>query len=894
MRALLGVVLLFLTSAASAGEFHVAPTGSDTNPGTQEKPFATLRQARDAVRALKGHNRPAEPMNVHVADGTYTITEPLVLQPIDSGTEQAPVVYRAAPGAHPVVSGGRAITGWQPGEKGIWKTQLPEVAAGRWYFEQIFVNGHRATRARTPNKFFYYLQDIREEPLGAGKAAAKGPRDRARQTVRMRQEDARQAFAGLRPEDARDVNLVVYHNWDNTRRFLDNIDAEHGILVSTGKSMKPWNPWRRNSHYILENYLAALDAPGEWFLSRDGTLYYMPLPGEDMTKAEVFAPVAEKFLVIAGAPAAGEFVEHVAIQGLAFRHGQWLTPRSGCEPQQAAAYLEASVVADGARHVTFENCEIGHVGAYAIWFRKGCRDCAIRHSYIHDFGAGGIRIGEHGIARNEAERTGHITVDNNIVRDGGSIFPCAVGVLVAQSGDNQVTHNEIANLFYTAISAGWTWGYHENLAKRNTIAFNHVHHLGWWLMSDMGGIYTLGPSEGTVVANNVFHDIYSFSYGGWGMYTDEGSTGEIFENNLVYNTKTGSFHQHYGKENILRNNILAFSQEQQIQATRVEDHLSFTLENNLVYWDTGKLLAGPWDKLRFVSRKNLFWQSAGRPVDFAGKSLAQWQAKGHEQGSLVADPQFVDPAHGDYHLSLDSPALKLGFKPFEYSKAGVYGDAAWVAKSHDVKYPAMEEPPASGPLEIHEDFEDQPVGRRPSGMLSHVENRGDAIVVTDETAAGGKRCLKIVGAPGLAKSYNPHLTFENLGYPSGKVHNSFDLKIAKDSRFHFEWRDYSVAEYATGADFAVRDGQLTVGKAAKVALPAEPWIHFDIVGTLNGPKAGWTLRVTVPDRPPCEFRNLHWTNPRFRQLGWIGFTSNAPYKTTFYLDNVELTPVKRN
>ena len=892
MIATIGCQEFSLKKESPATRIYVHPKGNDANSGMSAKvrsnssdgPVASLKAARDIVRKLKADGKVTKPIKIIVADGTYTITEPLTLSHEDSGTATIPISYEAAKGAEPVISGGRVITGWTKGDNGLWTAKIDDVATGKWYFEQLYINGRRATRARHPNKFYLYMQDVYEEVLKKG--GGRTP-ESARQTIKISRSDFEKTVGKLNSEELKDVQMQIYHKWDNTWRFIHGVDKEKTTIITEGRGMMHWNNWHSNTRFHLENYRAALDAPGEWFLSRNGTLFYSPLPGEDMAKAEVAAPVTEQFLVVAGDPANGKFVEHITFRGLNFRHAAWISPPEGFEGEQAASSLEAVLQFDVAKNITVENCEVAHVGIYSVWFRNACKECTLQHCYVHDFGAGGVRIGPKTMPKNQAETTSHITFDNNIIRQGGYIFPCAVGVWVGFSGDNQITHNEIADLYYTGISLGWNWGYGPSNAKRNDIGFNNVHHIGHGVLSDMGGIYTLGLSEGTRVHDNVFHDIYAYSYGGWGLYTDQASTGIIFENNLVYNTKTGGFHQHFGENNIVRNNILAFAKQYQIQATRPEDHLSFSLENNIVYYKEGTVLGGgAWKKAQFGSENNCFWNTEGEELSFMGCTIEEWQEKGHEKGSIIADPKFADPENGDFTLAPDSPALKLGFKPFDYSKAGVYGDRKWIKLGAKSTAPVLEIAPDPPPRTFSYDFERYNKGDKPAGK-PYTEGKGDSITVTDETAANGKKSLKIVDAEGLKHSFNPHYVVSSINYKECKAFNSFSLRVEPGSNITFEWRDYKTKKpYLTGPRISIRNGKMELPGGIKEDLPLSKWIKFEIVAEMakeSGSK--WTLNITLPDGTRRSWKGLAFADTKFCRLDWIGFMSNAKKKTSIYLDD---------
>ena len=670
MKSLLLLTLLTFSQAIIARDIFISPHGDDKNPGTREQPLATLTGARDNIRSSR-LNGIKEPVNVIVMEGTYFMTEPLLLDATDTSEPGSAITFKAAAGAHPLFVGGKEIKGWTKVTDKLWKTHIAEVQQFGWKFEQLYVNGKRAVRAKTPNNGFFFLKDVKETVLVKGNGRSPVF---ATQRLNLYPNDVAH-LNGLLKTDYSDAVLTLYHRWDNTRKRIATFDSDSAFMYIAGEGMKPWNTLDKLTRYTVENYRAALDTCGEWFLENNGDLYYMPLPGESPEKIEVMAPVLENLIVIKGSP--DKLIENIRFENLCFEGSSYRMPLWGNEPAQAAAPVDAAIVLDYAAKIQFDGCEIRNTGNNAIWFRKACSYCSLTKCYLHDLGAGGVKVGETIIPKDEKDLTRFITIDNNIIRSGGYVFPCAVGVTLFQTSDNTVTHNEIANFRYSGVSVGWVWGYSHSPSKRNKIEFNHIHHLGWGELCDMGGVYCLGEAQGTTVSNNVIHHVFSFDYGGWGLYTDEGSTGVVMENNLVYACKNSGFHQHYGKENIIRNNIFAANIKGQLQATRVEPHLSFTFTNNIIWYNSGDLTVNNWPKINISTDYNCYWDTRSQDIMFGKTTFREWQKSGKDAHSIIADPRFVNPAAFDFTLKKSSTLKKIGFVPFDYSKAGVYGSEEW-------------------------------------------------------------------------------------------------------------------------------------------------------------------------------------------------------------------------
>lgn len=688
------LLFVFLPAMVFADEWHVSPSGDDAHPGTADKPFRTLTRARDAVRADRAAKNPG-PWTVHLAEGVFPITEPIHFGPEDSGSDEHPVLYTGQ-GDRTVFSGGLALEGWRKDDTvkdaEVWVVDLPKQDGETLYFEHLWVDGRRASRSRYPARGFLNPVEVRQGiPINE-----QNPKVASTPQSIIAKPGELDLLKAVPAAELRFAQFVVHHHWDTTRRIPLAYDAGENRLDMQGGPMKHWNPWRTTSQYFLENLRPAFTEPGQWFYDgAAGKAFYRARPGETLENCRfvVPRPGVRQLLAIKGTEE--NPVSNIRFENISFAYTD--SPRradvmraaglpesvtgkldrpgpSQFEPAQAAFWSDSVIDVDTASNIAFRYCEIKHVGEYGLWL-KNAKNCRVERCALVDLGAGGVRMGGVG-------KTSGNVLDNCIIQRGGRVHACAVAVWLGNhTEDNRVTHNDIGDFYYTGISAGWTWGYAGGNCFRNIIEGNRIHDLGQGAMADMGGVYTLGSLHGTRVRGNVIFNVKSYAYGGWGLYPDEGSEGLLMENNLVYDTTDGSFHQHYGKNNLIRNNILAFSRPHQVAVTRVENHRSLTFENNIIVWETGDAIGYRAEAARIDYGSNLWWNYAGK-VDFKGKTHDDWKALGKDVGGMVADPLFVDPAARDFRLKDDSPALKAGFVPFDYSEAGVYGDEAWIRRAH--------------------------------------------------------------------------------------------------------------------------------------------------------------------------------------------------------------------
>ena len=539
-------------------QLWVSPQGSDHNPGTAQAPMATVSAALRHAREIRRVSDTAD-IHIEVTNGVYAFTEPLFVRPEDAGA-----VIEAAPGAHPVFSGGRALTGWKKVTGSL--TGLPAAARGHLWeadaplvFRQLWINGVKAIRARESNED-NAMNRITAVDKGKGELRVPLP-------------------PGGLPADPGEMEMTIHQMWAVAFLRINTIRVSGNEAILTFKEPEghielehPWpapvidegHKMNGNSAFFLSNALCFLDTPGEWYEDyKSGKVYYWPRSGEDMTRAEAIAPALETLVLVEGSldrPATD-----VAFKGIRFAYSTWLRPTfQGHVPLQAGMYLldayklrpagtpqkkglenqawigrpPAAVTVRYAHGIDFIGCRFEHLASTGLDYERGTHDDKIERNVFTDIGGTGIQVGVYADPgfethlpyrpADEREVCTSEHIDNNLVDDIGNEDWGCVGISAGYVRGIDIQHNEVRNVPYSGICVGWGWTRDTNCMRDNRIVANYVHHYATH-MYDVGGIYTLSAQPGTLITRNyidsIRHPSYAHDPEHWFyFYFDEGSS----------------------------------------------------------------------------------------------------------------------------------------------------------------------------------------------------------------------------------------------------------------------------------------------------------------------------------------------------------------------------------
>ena len=566
--------------------YWVATNGNDSANGDVNHPFLTISHAQDAIRTnpLRGNYT----IYVNIKGGIYRLNNTLTFNQSDSGTINGRVIYRAAPGETPEISGAEKITGWTlPPGSTIWQAQA--TVNTFTMPRQLYVNGVRATRARspassspaTPNYPNYYTPTLTGYTYNyAGGSDPQIPPVWNNPTA---------------------VEVVTSTQWKMMRCPIVQINSGTDVVMQTpcwtNANTYPI-PWNFRLISWFENALEFLTTPGFWYLDPvTKIVYYMPKPGEDMTTADVELPILQT--LVQGTGDQSSPVSYISFQGLTFEYATWLDINSttNSSPSSSNGYVAdqsgfhllgtdhhstlnitghdpnvtrtpGNVSFIYAQNILFTNNTLQHLGAVGLDFGTGSQNNQIVNNIFNDISSAVIQMG--GVLPIDhhpslpSQFTQDNLISNNLVENVGQEFYDAAGIFVGVTTHTTVTHNSITNVPWTGIAIGWGWGLIDpggfpgvsgatqymwgvydtpSAAHGNQITNNYISNFLQQLW-DGGAIYSTGfqgtsIQDGQFITMNVAENKRT-SAGGNMYYTDGGSRYITLSQNVSLNNPQGT------------------------------------------------------------------------------------------------------------------------------------------------------------------------------------------------------------------------------------------------------------------------------------------------------------------------------------------------------------------
>ncbi len=648
----------------------VSPDGNDNNPGTPDKPIKSIEKAKELVKSRRGN------ITVWFREGTYQIDKTIEFITSD----KSGVIYRSYPNENVVFTGSRPVTGWsETTVNGVraFITDMP-VNNDDDYFRSMFKDGKRLPRSCFPKEGVFKIADPN---LSEAVEPIHDPQFFTHSMAFTVHTKDMLDFSNVT-----DIDVRIMHFWCDELLPVHSVNSAIGRIETTKPSSMTV---RVNDNYIFENVKEALSLPGEWYLDRtEEKLYYIPEEGDTVDNTVLYAGVTEQLITFSN-------VSDISFQGINFENTDWEQISglgfagnfSETNPlftnlkyesvhPQAAYEIPAAISISDSSEINFTDCRFENISFTAIKFEKNTENCNVTTCRFNEIGANAVFI--HGDFVMPAT-TRNINITDCHISRYGRIFNNAIGILLTHASDCNLTNNEIHDGWYTGISVGWNWGYTDHPTQNININKNKIYNIGNGWLSDMGGIYTLGIQPGTVISENIIYNVGcydgEYGYGGWGIYLDEGSSEILVERNLVYDCSSQTFHQHYGKDNIIKNNIFAFGGSGAFIITRHEEHNSLTLKNNILVVDNKPIYAFNTDADWFTDDSNVYHDYSRTKNVYSGssmniderKSIVILTAQGLYKNANYTDPYFKDAENRDFTLALNSPALESGFEPWEYN-----------------------------------------------------------------------------------------------------------------------------------------------------------------------------------------------------------------------------------